>query len=518
MSYDRELHNLIPVLNRLSNSARGATVRDRGDFNNHYEPDSSQFLQRLENLEHQLKHFEPAPVRQQQQQPIPVNLTRNNYEQQQLNRTAPHDQRRSKLNNHRNQVLHNNFESENEIRQLQQRLDTLQRKRDEQFNAGRRIERNNLEHASIIADCGTPNRHANGGKYELGDYETTEDDDDDHETAITSITRTITPSQQRETDRLSRVERLLIQLISRQDAQDEKIKTLSTIKPPQPKVVSSTPYRAKKNKTSVEDEMRQLVNSQKNNKSFLMAILPLLSIANTDQLRDNIVEKVKDVVEQRSEDEYTKSEYSCSETEDEHKIGTFLTMNLTELVKLTLQPIMTEYMSSSRQPSLPLTKAELDEIVTKIVENCGASRINGDIKTRFIHSIRDPMQRFVGAGTGNKDKMFVELSDVLFNEIRFVRTLYEGGPLKTRLLELEADEDAPRHVSINNDDKNIPLSVAEAQALTCYGSGEDEESIKSTEDTLPRPEMKTELKAQSEGTGGGADSSSSSPCFVEKEY
>ena len=68
---------------------------------------------------------------------------------------------------------------------------------------------------------------------------------------------------------------------------------------------------------------------------------------------------------------------------------------------------------------------------------------------------------------------------------------------------------------MNNDDKNIPLSVAEAQvllfdflntlilkylkALTCYGSGEDEESIKSNED-LPKPEMKTELKAQSEGS------------------
>ena len=33
-----------------------------------------------------------------------------------------------------------------------------------------------------------------------------------------------------------------------------------------------------------------------------------------------------------------------------------------------------------------------------------------------------------------------------------------------RLLELEADEDAPRHISLNNEDsKNIPLSVAEAQ-------------------------------------------------------
>ena len=37
-----------------------------------------------------------------------------------------------------------------------------------------------------------------------------------------------------------------------------------------------------------------------------MSILPLLSIANTDALRTNIVDKVKDVIEQRSEDEYTK--------------------------------------------------------------------------------------------------------------------------------------------------------------------------------------------------------------------
>ena len=62
------------------------------------------------------------------------------------------------------------------------------------------------------------------------------------------------------------------------------------------------------------------------------------------------------------------------------------------------------------------------------------------------------MQRFVGAGSNKlvkliknniinflkliRDKMFVELSDVLFNEIRFVRTLYEGGPLKTRFIKL----------------------------------------------------------------------------------
>ena len=46
----------------------------------------------------------------------------------------------------------------------------------------------------------------------------------------------------------------------------------------------------------------------------------------------------------RSVNSLTKSEFSCSETEDELKVGTFLTMNLTELVKLTLHPIMTDFM------------------------------------------------------------------------------------------------------------------------------------------------------------------------------
>ena len=76
-----------------------------------------------------------------------------------------------------------------------------------------------------------------------------------------------------------------------------------------------------------------------------MSILPLLSIANTDEIRNNIVKSVTDVIQQQSDDEYTKSEYSCSETEDEVKVGTFLTLDLTELVKLTLQPIMTDFMS-----------------------------------------------------------------------------------------------------------------------------------------------------------------------------
>ena len=74
-----------------------------------------------------------------------------------------------------------------------------------------------------------------------------------------------------------------------------------------------------------------------------------------------------------------------------------------------------------------------------------------------------------------------------------------------RVEELDNDEDAPRHISHVDEadvqvDKNISLSVAEVkvsrhkfmspyepnqsyiQALTCYGSGEDEESNPSNDD------------------------------------
>lgn len=75
--------------------------------------------------------------------------------------------------------------------------------------------------------------------------------------------------------------------------------------------------------------------------------------------------------------------------------------------------------------------------------------------------------------------------------------------MSCRVEGLENDEDAPRHIShVEEDDvqvdKNISLSVAEvkvsillikyanelilSQALTCYGSGEDEESNPSNDD------------------------------------
>ena len=106
---------------------------------------------------------------------MPINLTRNNfeYEQHDLNRSMPYDRKLNNQQSYHQNVLHNNFENEKEILDLQRRLETLQRKKNEfqSFNhhhqSGlRRNERknDNLEHASIMADCGTPSRP----KYDRG--------------------------------------------------------------------------------------------------------------------------------------------------------------------------------------------------------------------------------------------------------------------------------------------------------------------------------------------------------------
>ena len=44
----------------------------------------------------------------------------------------------------------------------------------------------------------------------------------------------------------------------------------------------------------------------------------------------------------------------------------------------------------------PITKNELEIILTKLVKNCGANKLKQEVKNRFVQSIRDPMLRFVG--------------------------------------------------------------------------------------------------------------------------
>ena len=93
MNYDRELQNLIPVLNRLSNR-----LTNQPGHSGDSEPDSSQFMNRLEHLEAQiktLKEHENRPFNQT----LPINLARrhNNFDFESdlsrgdLNRTAPYD-------------------------------------------------------------------------------------------------------------------------------------------------------------------------------------------------------------------------------------------------------------------------------------------------------------------------------------------------------------------------------------------------------------------------------------------
>jgi len=81
--------------------------------------------------------------------------------------------------------------------------------------------------------------------------------------------------------------------------------------------------------------------------------------------------------------------------------------------------------------------------------------------------------------------------------------------------------DVDRHVSYDagrdqDDQKNIELSVAEVQALTCYGSGEDEESDGGSIDEKNENELKNPETAINEPVKDDR-SDSSSPVVVETE-
>jgi len=371
----------------------------------------------------------------------------------------------------------------------------------------------NLEQASVMVECGTPhNRRAQRIDWEA-------------ESVASSVDgRTRTISDSIENDRMSRVERLLMQTIGRLESQDEQLKVLKNkldLTENTNRFASSTPFskekrapQREKTQNRVEREMKKVVKVHEKNPAFLLSLLPLLSIANSDDIRSNILKVVEAVVEGKNrDDDYTQSEFDISDTEDDFHLDAFLNSNLTDLVKKTVEPVMADFIAKGT-PEAPITKNELEIILTKLVKNCGANKLKQEVKNRFVQSIRDPMLRFVGQ-PNSRDKMFIEISEVLFNEIRYVRTLVGGHPFTVGVEELENDEDAPRHIShVDEDDvqvdKNISLSVAEVKALTCYGSGEDEESNPSNDDDSSADENpQTEINKEK-----SPDSSNSSPVIV----
>ena len=125
--------------------------------------------------------------------------------------------------------------------------------------------------------------------------------------------RTRTISDSIENDRMSRVERLLMQTIGRLESQDEQLKVLknkldltentnrfarwveNTFDSQYNKNFSSTPFskekrapQREKTQNRVEREMKKVVKVHEKNPAFLLSLLPLLSIANSDDIVSGI--------------------------------------------------------------------------------------------------------------------------------------------------------------------------------------------------------------------------------------
>ena len=67
--------------------------------------------------------------------------------------------------------------------------------------------------------------------------------------------------------------------------------------------------------------------------------------------------------------------------------------------------------------------------------------------------------------------MILELSELLYNEIHYIRTILSGKPCRVQFEDIREGE-VDRHVSYNNsgleEQKNIELSVAEVQVYIHY--------------------------------------------------
>jgi hypothetical protein len=133
------------------------------------------------------------------------------------------------------------------LRLEQERLNHIRNEiRKNDLARSKSLKNDNLEHASVMVECGTPhNRRAQRIDWEAESLAS----------SVDGRTRTISDSA--ENDRMGRVERLLMQTIGRLESQDEQLKVLKNKLDLTENTNSSTPF----NKENTSISVRKISNS-----------------------------------------------------------------------------------------------------------------------------------------------------------------------------------------------------------------------------------------------------------------
>jgi len=373
-----------------------------------------------------------------------------------------------------------------------------------------------LEQHSVMANQGTPRSERN-----FMDEIDIERNSPDPETQ-TQILENETSSA-----RLQRVERLLVQALDRIDVHEKDIKVLKNASQQVPVLnLSSTPGPSKakkrtslvkplvqnKNKLALSqnEEIQQMMEHalkiQEDNSAFMMSMLGIIVSANTPEMRAKILKAVESAM--GSEDEGSESEVSDDDEDEEKRalLEKLLNTEIKSFVKMVIDPA-TQILVNINEPTRILRRQDLDEIMDTITTASGVEVLPCSKWKLFVESIRDPMQRFVGKAI-EREEIVLELTEAVYHEVIHLRRIYQAGNKKWAL--------PAKSENHTEEQKNIELSVAEIQALTSYGSGEDEESMGSldekTVEKLENPETalsEAGLSQQVEQT-----SASSSPVVV----
>lgn len=233
-----------------------------------------------------------------------------------------------------------------------------------------------------------------------------------------------------------------------------------------------------------DDEVYSLcltaMDVHQDNKPFLVSMMALITSANTDELRYKLLKTVENVLEGNddlddsigpvSEDINDDGTHISESTKD------FLNADLSELVKQIMKPVTAILMTESDKNTV-FKSSQMETILARIMSCSGLMGLKTRYWKQFAESLQGSLLRYVGKNV-EREKMALELSEIIYNEIHHLRASLSGRTGLTRAQNPTNDEryNFGYNTSLVETQKNIALSVAEVQALTCYGSGEDEES------------------------------------------
>ncbi|CAG5111554.1 Oidioi.mRNA.OKI2018_I69.chr2.g5852.t1.cds [Oikopleura dioica] len=338
-------------------------------------------------------------------------------------------------------------------------------------------ERLEIEQIKALSMKRMPYREMNSVNVEVGSPDNDgEIDNSDSEHHTYTVCR---DDENQLAERISSLERVIVKVLAENEDNKNQIAELKSIvakksavqnAPPASsgKIFSSTPHKNQKqakggnlSRTARETlhRVENLFKTQPESTAFFATTMALLSVAKTP----NIQKKIKEVIQSEIDGTGSEIEISdgeVSEIDREQRLADLYEKQLPDYVESLLEPLITSLV----QKDEALTHADVKDFVDKFSLNAGVLSLPARQRDSFKGQLLLHLSSFIG----NTKIQRATLENDL---VKFLATLVDKIRSEKKI---DADGDnAPVTQNIKTGAK-IQFTDAELQALTSYGSGEDD--------------------------------------------